>query len=165
MLTSYITNKKLTYLQVNDPLKEFITITTNKYIIQHYSNLFSTVVTPSPKWSEIFNTMPTTANIIRINELNADMLRYTVDDNGTIELTYTCRFMMAEKTLYMGKAKLSNTLKSYIPYSVVSVKLVNNNVKIIAEIQRPGRYQIYKDRIIVFQAITRADDLGTCFNE
>ena len=87
------------------------------------------------------------------------MLSYTVDDDGTIELPYAGRFMVAGKTLHMVKTELDNALKSYIADAVVTVKMVNNYVSIIGEVQRPGRYPIYKDRLNIFQALAMAGDL------
>jgi len=163
-LTSCVTNEKLTYLQSEGIRDEFIAITPATYIIQPYDNLYIKVVTPDPKWSDMFNTMPSTSYSNSINELSADMLSYTVDDDGTIELPYAGRFMVAGKTLKMVKTELDNALKSYVADAVVTVKMVNNYVSIIGEVQNPGRYPIYKDRLNIFQALAMAGDLDIYSN-
>jgi polysaccharide biosynthesis/export protein len=157
---SCVTNKKLTYLQSDTTRNEFIAITPSTYIIQPYDNLFIKVVTPDPKWSDMFNTLPSTSYSNSINEISADILSYTVDDDGTIELPYTGKFMVAGKTLKMVKAELDFALKSYVSDAVVTVKMVNNYVSIIGEVQKPGRYPIYKERLNVFQELAMAGDLG-----
>jgi polysaccharide biosynthesis/export protein len=164
LLTSCVTNKKLTYLQSEGVREEFISITPATYIIQPYDNLFIRVVTPDPKLADMFNTMPATVSGISVTELSADMLSYTVDDDGTIELPYAGRFMVAGKTMHMVKTELDNALKSYIADAVVTVKMVNNYVSIIGEVQRPGRYPIYKDRLNIFQALAMAGDLDIFSN-
>jgi polysaccharide biosynthesis/export protein len=164
ILSSCVTNKKLTYLQSEGVREEFIAITPATYIIQPYDNLFIRVVTPDPKLSDMFNTMPTTTSSINVNELSADMLSYTVDDDGAIELPYAGRFMVAGKTLKMVKTELDIALKSYIADAVVTVKMVNNYVSIIGEVQRPGKYPIYKDRLNIFQALAMAGDIGNYGN-
>lgn len=161
LLTSCVTNKKLTYLQSEGAREEFISITPATYIIQPYDNLFIRVVTPDPKLSDMFNTMPAAVSSISVNELSADMLSYTVDDNGAIELPYAGRFMVAGKTLKMVKTELDIALKSYIADAVVTVKMVNNYVSIVGEVQRPGKYPIYKDRLNIFQALAMAGDIST----
>jgi polysaccharide biosynthesis/export protein len=162
LVTSCVTNKKLTYLQYEEGAREeFISITPATYIIQPYDNLYIRVVAPDPKLTDMFNTMPATVSNVTINELGADMLSYTVDDDGAIELPYAGRFMVAGKTLKMVKTELDNALKSYVTDAVVTVKLVNNYVSIIGEVQRPGKYPIYKERLNIFQAIAMASDLGT----
>ena len=164
LLPSCVTNKKLTYLQSEGVREEFIAITPATYIIQPYDNLYIRVVTPDPKLSEMFNTMPATTSSINVNELSADMLSYTVDDDGAIELPYAGRFMVAGKTLKMVKTELDIALKSYIADAVVTVKMVNNYVSIIGEVQRPGKYPIYKDRLNIFQALAMAGDIGNYGN-
>jgi polysaccharide export outer membrane protein len=164
LITSCVTNKKLTYLQSEGDREEFISITPANYIIQPYDNLYIRVVTPDPKLSEMFNTMPATISSISINELSADMLSYTVDDDGTIELPYAGKFMVAGKTLSMVKVELDNALKSYIADAVVTVKMVNNYVSIIGEVQNPGKYPIYKNRLNIFQALAMAGDLDKYSN-
>lgn len=161
LLASCVTNKKLTYLQYEGAREEFIAITPATYIIQPYDNLYIRVVTPDPKLAEMFNTMSATANGYSVNELSADMLSYTVDDEGAIELPYAGRFIVAGKTLEIIKNELDIALKSYIADAVVTVKMVNNYVSIIGEVQRPGKYPIYKDRLNIFQALAMAGDLGT----
>lgn len=164
LLSSCVTNKKLTYLQSEGVREEFIPVTPATYIIQPYDNLFIRVVTPDPKWSEMFNTLSTTLSSFSMTEQSADMLSYTVDDDGAIELPYAGRFVVAGKTLSMVKTELDNALKSYVADAVVTVKMVNNYVSIIGEVQRSGRYPIYKDRLNIFQALAMAGDLDIYSN-
>jgi polysaccharide export outer membrane protein len=164
LLSSCVTNKKLTYLQSEGVREEFIAITPATYIIQPYDNLYIKVVTPNPEFSDMFNTMSATVSSISVTEQSADMVSYTVDDSGTIELPYAGRFMVAGKTLHIVKTELDNALKSYIADAVVTVKMVNNYISIIGEVQRPGRYPIYKDRLNIFQALAMAGDLDIYSN-
>lgn len=160
LLTSCVTNKKLTYLQSEGVRNEFISITPDNYRVQPYDNLFIKVVTPDPQFAEMFNTIPSTAYSYSLTELSADVLSYTVDNEGTIELPYAGRFIVAGKTLKMIKEEMDKSLKNYVSDAVVTVKLVNNYVSILGEVRRPGRYPIYKDRLNVFQAIAMAGDLN-----
>jgi len=164
LLTSCVTNKKLTYLQSDGVREEFIAITPSSYLIQPYDNLFIRVVTPDPKLADMFNTMPAAVSSMSVSELSADILSYSVDDDGTIELPYAGRFMVAGKTLHMVKNELDIALKSYITDAVVTVKMVNNYVSIIGEVQNPGKYPIYKNRLNIFQALAMAGDLDKYSN-
>ncbi|HPT21350.1 MAG TPA: polysaccharide biosynthesis/export family protein [Bacteroidales bacterium] len=164
LISSCVTNKKLTYLQSEGAREEFIAITPATYIIQPYDNLFIRVVTPDPQWSDMFNTLQSSAYGLSVNEISADMLSFTVEDDGTIELPYAGKFLVAGKTMQMVKAELDKALKTYIADAVVTVKMVNNYVSIIGEVQRPGRYPIYKDRLNIFQALAMSGDIGTFGN-
>lgn len=164
LFNSCVTNKKLTYLQYKGARDEFIAITPDVYKIQPYDNLIIRVVTPDPQWSAMFNIMPVTTSSMGASELSGDLYSYSVDDGGYIELPYVGKFMVAGKTLNMIKAELDNALKSYITDAVVMVKMVNNYVSIIGEVQRPGKYVIYKDRLNIFEALAMAGDLGLYSN-
>ena len=154
-----VTNKKLTYLQTEGMREEFIAITPATYVIQPYDNLFIKVVTPDPNLSDMFNTMSATSYGYSVNELSADMLSYSVADDGTIELPYAGKFVAAGKTMSILKGEIEHALKSYISDAVVVVKMVNNYVSIIGEVRNPGKYAIYKDRLNIFQALAMAGDL------
>jgi polysaccharide biosynthesis/export protein len=164
-LTSCVTNKKLTYLQYEGNRSDtIVSVTPSAYTIQPYDNLFIRVVTPDPKWSDMFNTLPATVGGITMTEQSADMLSYTVDGNGEIQLPYAGRFIVKGKTLEIVKTELETALKAYIADAVVMIKMVNNYVSIIGEVQHPGRYPIYKDRMNIFQALAMAGDLNDYSN-
>ena len=165
LLTSCVTYEKLSYLQYNGMRNDFITsVTPSAYTIQPYDNLFIRVVTPDPKWSDMFNTLPATVGGITMTEQSADMLSYTVDRDGAIQLPYAGRFVVKGKTLEIVKAELETALKAYIADAVVMVKMVNNYVSLIGEVQRPGKYLIYKERMNIFEALAMAGDLGEYSN-
>jgi polysaccharide export outer membrane protein len=165
LLISCVTNKKLTYLQYNGTRNDIITsVTPAAYTIQPYDNLFIRVVTPDPKWSDMFNTLPATVGGITMTEQSADMLSYTVDGDGAIQLPYAGRFLVKGKTLEIVKTELETALKAYIADAVVMVKMVNNYVTLIGEVQHPGKYLIYKDRLNIFEALAMAGDLDEFSN-
>jgi polysaccharide biosynthesis/export protein len=165
LLISCVTNKKLTYLQYSGTRNDIITsVTPTAYTIQPYDNLFIRVVTPDPKWSDMFNTLPATAGSITMTEQSADMLSYTVDQEGAIQLPYAGRFVVKGKTLETVKTELETALKAYIADAVVMVKMVNNYVSIIGEVQHPGKYLIYKERMNIFEALAMAGDLDEFSN-
>ena len=160
-LTSCVTNKKLTYLQYEGTRNDVIkSVTPSAYKILPYDNLFIRVVTPDPQWSAMFNTMPLATNSISVSEQSADMVSYVVDDDGFIQLPYAGRIMVAGKTLAEVTDRLDQELKSYVADAAITVKMVNNYVSLIGEVQRPGRYPIYKERMNIFQALAMAGDLS-----
>jgi polysaccharide export outer membrane protein len=165
ILSSCVTNKKLSYLQyAKGERNEFIAITPGSYIIQPYDNLFIRVVTPDPQWSAMFNTMPVTTYSISVTEQSADLVSYPVDGDGFIMLPYAGRIMVAGKTLATITTEVEKILKSYVADAAITVKMVNNYVSLVGEFQRPGRYPIYKEGMNIFQALAMAGDLGVFSN-
>ena len=165
LISSCVTNKKLTYLQyIDQPNDTTVTVQPEDYRIQPYDNLFIRVVTPDPQWSDIFNTQKASTSNSSITEQSADLISYTVDGEGNIELPYAGKILVAGKSLKIIKTELEAALKSYVTDAAVSVKMINNYVSIIGEVNRPSRYPIYKDRMNIFQALAMAGDLGDFSN-
>jgi len=122
------------------------------------------VVTPDPKWSEMFNTLPTTTYSVSVTEQSADLISYPVDGSGAILLPYAGKIVVAGKTLSVITSELETALKGYIADAAVTVKMINNYVSLLGEVTRPGRYPIYKDRLNIFQALAMGGDLSEYSN-
>ena len=164
-LSSCVTNKKLTYLQYNGHRNDIAKpVAPSAYKIQPFDNLFIRVVTPDPLLSAMFNTMPVSAYGISITEQTADLVSFPVDSEGFIQIPYVGRIMVAEKTLDMITVDVEKALKSYVADAAVTVKMVNNYVSLLGEVENPGRYPIYKDRMNIFQALAMAGDLSDFSN-
>ena len=164
-LGSCVTNKKLTYLQYEGiPSDTIVAITPSEYKVLPYDNLFIRVVTPDPKWSEMFNTLPTTTYSVSVTEQSADMISYPVDGSGAILLPYAGKFFVAGKTLSVIASEIDTALKGYIADAAVTVKMINNYISLLGEVKKPGRYPIYKDRMNIFQALAMGGDLSDYSN-
>jgi len=163
MMSSCVTNKKVTYLQdIEDsviPTEE--TFTPEEYLIQRGDNLFIRVTTPDPRFSEMFNTLPVTSATVSSTEQSVDLLAYPVESDGTVAIPYLGSVFVAGKTLTEAKNILQIALIDYITDADISVKLVNNYVSILGEVNQPGLYPIYKDHLNIFQALSMAGDLDT----
>lgn len=164
-LTSCVTNKDLTYLQYKGtPPDTTVSITPTTYKVLPYDNLFIRVVTPDPQWSQMFNTLPTTAYSVTVTEQSADLISYPVDSSGAIYLPYAGKIHVAGKNLATITVDVEEALRSYITDAAVSVKLINNYVSLLGEVKLPGKYPIYKDRLNIFQALAMGGDLGDYSN-
>lgn len=164
--SSCITNKKLTYLQhKGEPLDTITTLTPSAYKIQPYDNLFIRIVTPDPQLSAMFNTISSSAGYSAgFNEQGVDLVSYPVEADSTIMLPYAGMVKVAGLTISVATMEVEKALKTYIADASVTVKMVNNYVSIIGEVQRPGRYPIYKNQLNIFQTIALAGDLNEFSN-
>ncbi len=170
MLSSCVTNKKLTYLQLSQIGDSVIhvsdtinSVTPSAYRILPNDNIYMRVVTPDPQWSNMFNALPTSVGI-QITPESAQLLSYPVEVDGTIELPYIGKFLVKGKTLSEIKSELEASLKNFIADAAVTVRLVNNYVSIVGEVRQPGRYPIYKDRMNIFEVLALAGDLSDYSN-
>jgi len=164
IMNSCVTSRKTTYLQEHNssdiPEESF---TPENYRIQPNDNLYIYVSTPDPSISAIFNAIPT-GGIMRMEEGTANLLSYPVHLDGTIDLPYIGSVGVAGKTLSETKYALEEELIDYVKDASVTVKLVNNYVSILGEVNAPGMYPIYKERLNIFQALAMAGDMAEISN-
>lgn len=160
LAASCVTNKKTTYLQhleQSDIPQE--SVAPEVYLVLPTDNLYIRVITPDPKWSAIFNTMPSTGGTINVTEEVAVILSYTVYSDGTIDFPYVGTIAVAGKSLREIREVVEAALRDYINDAVVTVKLLNNYVSLVGDVTRPGKYPIYKDHMNIFQALAMAGDM------
>ena len=158
--SSCVTNKKLTYLQYNGDRNDAMQPPApSDYKIMPFDNLFIKVVTPDPLLSAMFNSMPVTSVSTSVTEQSVDLISYPVDSDGYIQIPYAGKIMVAGKTIDMITTEIEKVLQNYVADASITVRMVNNYVSLLGEVQRPGRYPIYKDRLNIFQALAMAGDL------
>jgi polysaccharide export outer membrane protein len=169
VLSSCVTRKKLTYLQYLDesagyrisPEEERTSVTPADYKLMPYDVLYIRVITPDPQWSALFNIDLGTGGL---TQESAGLSGYPVDSEGNIEMPFVGKVKVADKTLSEIKVELAAIFKNYVTDAALTIRLVNNAVSIIGEVNAPGRYIIYKDRINVFEALSLAGDMSTYGN-
>jgi len=164
MLGSCVSRKKLTYLQFSDRSGDRqartdygTSVTPAAYKIMPYDNLYIRVLTPDPQYSELFNANVGTGTI---TQESAGLSGYLVDLDGNIEIPYVGRVRVAGKTLSEVKVELDSIFENYVSDGAITIRLVNNTVSIIGEVNSPGRYVLFKDRINIFEALSMASDLS-----
>lgn len=168
IMSSCVSKKKLTYLQYSDKSGDRqnevdlgTSVTPAAYKIMPYDNLYIRVLTPDPQYSELFNANVGTGTI---TQESAGLSGYSVDIDGNIEIPYVGKVKVAGKTLSEVKVELDSIFKNYVSDGAITVRLVNNAVSIIGEVNSPGRYVLYKDRINIFEALSLASDLSVYSN-
>ena len=157
----------MTYLQyeslnesVDLPVRESQTsITPSDYRIMAHDVLFIRVITPDPQWSAIFNVTSTGAGGM-VTQESAILLGYPVDVEGRIEIPYVGKIAVEGKTLEETKVVLDSIFKNYVTNAAITVRLVNNFISIIGEVNNPGRYPLTKDRLNIFEALSLAGDMA-----
>jgi polysaccharide export outer membrane protein len=167
ILSSCVTQKKLTYLQYSGmpdnsgmPVRDLrISVTPSAYKIMSYDNLFIRVITPDPQWSVLFNASPIGQGGA-LTEESASLVGYPVDGNGDIEIPFVGKVEVAGKTISEVKVKLDSIFKKYVNDAAITVRLVNNYISIIGQVGSPGRYPINKDLLNVFEVLSGAGDIN-----
>lgn len=162
---SCVSRKKLTYLQHPGKADESIisspgiitSFTPAEYKIMPNDYLFIRVITPDPQWSALFNMQSGEGGV---TQESAALSSYPVGSDGTIEIPYVGKVSVAGKNLSEIKKELETVFKNYVNDAAITVRLVDNNISIIGEVNAPGRYPITKDRMTIFDALAMSGDIS-----
>ena len=119
------------------------------------------IVTSSatPELAARYNLTPGTTSTSSTQ--NADNLRYTIDENGNIDMLGMGRIHIAGMTRSEAASKIQSTFRNGILNdAVVTVAAYDRYVTVLGDVTRPGRQEITHDNITIFEAIGQAGDLN-----
>lgn len=158
-MVSCVTSKRVTYLQAyDDSLTEQADSMAFVYKVRPSDNLYIRVITPDPKWSAMFNTLPIESPTLGVGEHAMDLISYTVQENGNVDIPYIGMLPVGGKSLHEIQELIDKALSEYISDADVTVKLINNYVSILGDVRQPGLYPIFKEKLTIFQALSMAGD-------
>lgn len=160
--SSCVPIKKLIYFQAAEdtlktayPYKDF-----KAHKLQTANNLYVNVFSIEKESYEFFNLgYGTSGNIYYDAAIYLNS--YVVSEEGYIELPFIGRLYVKGLTIDEAKDTIQKEIEKYLNKTTVVVKLVNYSVSIVGEVNRPGQYKIYQDRINIFEVISLAGDLTT----
>ncbi len=161
VLGSCVTNQEATYLQIYEESEytgEYVP--PSDYLIQPNDNIYLQVSTPDPRVSAFFNVFDATGGNMTVDQASAQLMSYPVQMDGTVDLPYVGEVIVANKTLPQAKEAIEEVLKAYVTEFTVTVKLVNNYVSVLGEVNQPGLYPMYKERLNIYQALSLAGDVA-----
>jgi polysaccharide biosynthesis/export protein len=128
-------------------------------IIQPYDYLYIKIYSLDETTSSIFNAESKTGQ-------SEDMLlSYVVNDNGYISFPFIGNILVKDLTIEEAKAKLEKELNKYLTNVSLLVRFVGNKITIIGEVNHPGNYTFFDEKITVFQALGLAGDIADFGNK
>ncbi len=91
---------------------------------------------------------------------NADNQRYTIDENGNIDLLGVGRVQVSGLTRAQAATKIQEIFRNgFINDAVVTVAAYNQYINVLGEVAKPGRIEIKRDNLTILEAISMAGDL------
>ncbi len=91
---------------------------------------------------------------------NYDNLRYTIDENGNVDIVGLGRVKVGGLTRSEAAAMIQNTFRNgIINDAVVTVAAYSRYITVLGEVSKPGRLEIPRDNINILEAIGMAGDL------
>jgi polysaccharide export outer membrane protein len=149
------------YLQVKsdtDTLNSFNNERKIDYRVQPGDNLYARVVSLDEQTTLLLNPLGS-ANGQISSDASVYLNSYTINEAGYLDFPMTGEIFVKNMTIEEVKDALNSQLQEYLKEFVVIVKLVNFNITLIGEVQRPGQYKIYQNNINLFEAVSMASDL------
>ncbi len=162
LLSSCIPQKKMLYMQVKDETDTLSTFQNDRmidYKVQSGDNLYIRVVSLDEKTTMLLNPLSPGGNTNINNDASVYLNSYTVNEAGFLDFPMTGEIMVKNLNTEDITEKIHKMLEVYLKEFVVIVKLVNFNITLLGEVQRPGQYKIYQNNINLFEAVSMASDL------
>ncbi len=160
-LSSCVSQKKTIYLKNKSSLSSGNTTYENDlsvYKIEPGDFLYINVTSLNPT-----NMTSLDANEKAEYQLQSEMgiylKSYQVNDSGYINFPVIGKIKVLGLSIDQTREKLQHIIDDYYQLASVSVKLVNFKISVLGEVNRPGTYTVYQDRLNIFQAISLGGDL------
>ncbi|MEM6319841.1 MAG: polysaccharide biosynthesis/export family protein [Bacteroidota bacterium] len=83
---------------------------------------------------------------------------YLVDEDGYIDFPILGKISLRGRTVKESKAYLLGRLEEYLKEPVVNIRFLNFRVTISGEINRPGSFPVYNERVTLPEIISLAGD-------
>lgn len=159
---SCVPQKKMLYLQIQnetDTLRTFKNERKIEYRVQPGDNLYIRVVTLDEKTTLLLNPLSSTGATNINNDASVYLNSYNVSEEGYLDFPLIGEVFVRNLNIEEIKELIQDKLKTYMKEFIVIVKLVNYNITMLGEVNRPGQYKIYQDNINIFEAVSMASDL------
>ena len=119
------------------------------YKLQSGDQLYIRVNSIDPKTSKFFQTdFP-----YLMNPTYQYLNTYVVDEFGYITFSFIDKMYITGSTVQEVRQKIQTKLDEYFKEATVLVKLVNFQVGVLGEVNKPGNFTVDQDQINLFQAL------------
>ncbi|MCG8582533.1 MAG: polysaccharide export protein [Bacteroidales bacterium] len=159
---SCVTQKNLEYVQGDDSdIQSFEEALIEDYRLQPKDELYIKVTSLDDPSAQIFSSNNSSGYLenVSIQPYGASLFSYVIDKEGNITLPVLGDINVKDKTTKEVSDIILSSVVKILNQPAVSVKLVNRNVTVIGEVQRPGQYNYTLDKFTVYDAIGLAGDI------
>ncbi|MEQ8924237.1 MAG: polysaccharide biosynthesis/export family protein [Fulvivirga sp.] len=166
IISSCVSNKKITFLQVPTEFDEEFELDT---VLRDYSQSYKLYKIQSEDILSVsiksitddeYNIFKENQNLNQQGNLNAAALNgYLVDDNGEIEFPVVGKVKVAGRTISEIEELIHINVNPYLTNPAVRVRLLNFRVTILGEVNSEGVVDIFNNQASIFEVIGRAGGL------
>lgn len=162
MFSSCIPQKKMLYLQAqeeSDTITSFQNERKIEYLVQPGDNLYIRVISSDERANLLLNPLTSGGSNNLNNDASVYLNSYSVNEEGYLDFPLVGEVLVKNMNVEQITQIIQENLKTYLKESIVIVKLVNFNITMLGEVNRPGQYKIYQENINLFEAVSMASDL------
>ena len=158
-LSSCVSRKNMVYFRNVDQLRESVERNRNDNLqIQADDELTIRVSAPEQDAAIPFNLTKSIASKMGMGGA-VELETYLVADNGTIEFPVIGTVEVSGLTTIQLAEKIKGLISEYVKDPLVNVRILNFQVSVLGEVNRPGTFSIDDDHINLSKAIAMAGDL------
>ncbi|MBE0638089.1 MAG: polysaccharide biosynthesis/export family protein [Bacteroidales bacterium] len=95
------------------------------------------------------------------NDIGIYLNSYPVSDSGHVDFPFVGKIYLKGLSIEQAKDTIQAIVDDYLKGTTVIVRLANFKVTILGEINRPGEYSVYQNKLNIFDAIAYAGDMTT----
>jgi len=153
LLSGCASRKKILMLQgLNEQTASYTNPGKSSYRLHKGDNLYIKVYSVDEKTSKFFQSdFPNLMNPTYLF-LNS----YTIDESGYIHISFIDKLLVEGLTIEEAKNFIQKALNEYFKECTVAVKLVNFQIAVLGEVTSPGFFNVEKDQVNLFQALSLA---------
>jgi polysaccharide biosynthesis/export protein len=122
--------------------------------IQPYDYLYIRIYSLDEATSRIFNAETVGS------QTNEHLQSYAVNDQGYITFPFIGNILVKDLTLEDARISLEKELNKYLTNVSIRIRFVANKITVVGEVNHPGNYTFYDEKITVFQALGLAGDVA-----
>lgn len=162
-LSSCISNKRIVYLQDKTQKYPSDYLADVEYESQDSPYVLETndVISIKINHLQLSRSVSETEELnesIRSNQIHPFLNGFTIDHDGNVDLPIVGKVQIKGLTLFEAQEAISKKASEYYANPSIRIFLMNYYVTVLGEVNNPGRYAIYNNRITVFEAIGMAQD-------
>jgi polysaccharide export outer membrane protein len=147
--------KEIQYLSNNDIfLAEYAQI--SDYQLKPGDNIYVQIIGNNPM---VVNNYNTSGNYLYSQEA-INLFSHTIDSKGKIYLPLVGEMKIGGMSIEKARDNIVARAVEFYRNPSVIVKLVNKDITVLGEVNRPGKYIIFKDKLNIFEALGLAGDVN-----
>jgi len=148
LAVSCVPTKKLSYFTDINELEEPVANPKLQKIIQPFDRLYIRVLSTDPQTSQIFNFSEDSRY-----DLSGSLVGYLVTDKGAINFPFVGDIVVGGMTTSQAAAKIQKALNELVPNTSTIVKLVDNKVSVLGEVQNQGSFTFSQEKLSIYEAL------------